>query len=211
MSGRFGHPPRTRRWFALLMSSLATAWVVGFVWFAGTLPNEPAPLSRQSDAIVVLTGGSLRLEAGVELLEKGIARKLFVSGVHRGVDVSELLRLQKRTPDRLQCCIVLGHDAVDTIGNAKETAAWVAAEGIQSIRLVTAGYHMPRSLLELRAAMPSVEIVQHPVSPDHVKHESWYRYPGTALLIANEYTKFLLAWTRQTLKGALSSLMKADP
>jgi uncharacterized SAM-binding protein YcdF (DUF218 family) len=123
-----------------------------------------------------------------------------VSGVHRGVDVAELLRIQKREPDRLQCCIILGHDAVDTDGNAQETAAWVKATGIHSIRLVTAGYHMPRSLLEFRAAMPGIKIVPHPVSPDHVKHERWYRYPGTAALIAGEYTKFILVWIRQTLR-----------
>lgn len=204
MARAFGQPPRTRRWLLVVLAAFGTAWVVGFVLFANTIPKDPAPLSVRSDAIVVLTGGSLRLEAGVDLLEQGVARKLFVSGVHRGVDVSELLRLQKRTPDRLQCCIVLGHDAVDTIGNAAETAAWVQAEGLKSLRLVTAGYHMPRSLLELRAAMPDVEITLHPVSPDHVKHERWYRYPGTALLIANEYTKYLLAWTRQTVKRLIS-------
>ncbi|WP_420725553.1 YdcF family protein [Hwanghaeella sp. LZ110] len=184
----------------LLVAVLATGWALGFVVFASTIPETPAPLSEKTDAIVVLTGGTLRLEAGIELLEAKAADRLFVSGVHRGVDVAELLRIQKRAPDRLQCCIILGHDAVDTDGNAQETAAWVKEAGIHSIRLVTAGYHMPRSLLEFRAVMPGIKIVPHPVSPDHVKHERWYRYPGTAALIAGEYTKFILVWIRQTLR-----------
>lgn len=190
---------RRPRWPVVALAVLACVWVAGFIVFASGIPEETPPASVKTDAIVVLTGGSLRLEEGVRLLEAGSARKLFVSGVHRGVDVAELLRLQKREPDRLQCCIILGHDAEDTVGNARETADWVAQEGIRSIRLVTAGYHMPRSLLEFHAAMPDVEIVAHPVSPEHVKHDRWYRFPGTALLIAGEFSKFTLAWARAHL------------
>ncbi|MEQ8830294.1 MAG: YdcF family protein [Alphaproteobacteria bacterium] len=208
MARNFGRPQRRRPWLLGALAAAATAWVAGFVVFAGTIPESTAPLSEKSDAIVVLTGGTLRMETGIALLESGVARKLFVSGVHRGVDVAELMRIQKRQPDRLQCCIVLGHDAVDTVGNAEETAAWVAQEGIRSIRLVTAGYHMPRSLLEFRSAMPDVTIVPHPVSPDHVKTDSWYRYPGTALLIAGEFSKYILSWLRQTAGRMIQSLQE---
>lgn len=190
---------RKRSWLSILCAIAALAWIIGFVTFTTTIPDDAPGNQQQTDAIVVLTGGSLRLETGMALLEAGVADKLFVSGVHRGVDVEELLRIQAQAPDRLRCCIVLGHMAENTIGNAEETAEWIAAEGVQSIRLVTAGYHMPRSLLELRAAMPSTEIIPHPVSPEHVKHADWYRYPGTALLLAGEYTKLLLAWCRLTL------------
>lgn len=206
MARNFGKSPRRRPWILGCLAVLATAWVAGFVLFAGTIPEDTAPLSEKTDAIIVLTGGTLRMETGIALLEAGAARKLFVSGVHRGVDVAELLRIQKRQPDRLQCCIVLGHDAIDTVGNARETAAWVAQEGIGSIRLVTAGYHMPRSMLEFRAAMPGVTIVPHPVSPDHVKTDSWYRYPGTALLIAGEFSKYILSWLRQSAGQVLDKL-----
>ncbi|MDW3206496.1 MAG: YdcF family protein [Alphaproteobacteria bacterium] len=206
MARNFGKSPRRRPWLLGCLAALATAWVAGFVLFAGMIPEDTAPLSEKTDAIIVLTGGTLRMETGIALLEAGAARKLFVSGVHRGVDVAELLRIQKRQPDRLQCCIVLGHDAIDTVGNARETAVWVAQEGIGSIRLVTAGYHMPRSMLEFRAAMPGVTIVPHPVSPDHVKTDSWYRYPGTALLIAGEFSKYILSWLRQSAGQVLDKL-----
>ena len=195
---------RSHRGLTLLFALATTAWIAGFVVFASTLPNDatlgdPEHVAH-SDTIVVLTGGSLRLEAGFDLLEAGAAKRLFVSGVHRGVDVAELLRLQSSAPERLSCCIVLGHDAADTIGNARETAAWAEENGIRSIRLVTAGYHMPRSLLEFRAAMPDVLLVPHPVMPERVKTEEWYRFPGTAWLIAGEYAKYLIAWTR--IRGA---------
>jgi uncharacterized SAM-binding protein YcdF (DUF218 family) len=147
-----------------------------------------------------LTGGSLRLEQGLALLADRRAKKLFVSGVHRGVDVRELLRLSRQAPEELDCCIALGYEADDTAGNAVETAVWIDSEGYRSLRLVTAGYHMPRSLLEFRAAMPGVEIVPHPVFPGQVKIEAWWRWPGTAALIASEYNKFLIAVAGHALR-----------
>ncbi len=171
-------------------------WTAGLVRFAGQIPSGvDDPMSR-TDAIVVLTGGSERLATGLRLLAEGRAGKLFVSGVHRGVDVSQLLRVARRTPRELDCCIVLGHDADDTVGNARETARWISAEGYDSLRLVTANYHMRRSLLEFRRALPRATIVAHPVTPPHVKRRNWWRFPGTASLVIGEYNKFLVAALR---------------
>ncbi len=41
--------------------------------------------------------------------------------------------------------------------------------------------------------MPEATIVPHPVFPDHVKQDDWWRAPGSAHLLLGEYTKFLLA------------------
>ena len=68
-----------------------------------------------------------------------------------------------------------------------------------SLRLVTSGYHMPRAMMEFRSAMPSATLVAHPVFPEHVKVEHWWRYRGTAGLIAGEFTKYLWALARRTL------------
>ena len=64
--------------------------------------------------------------------------------------------------------------------------------------MVTGAYHMPRSLLEFRRAMPGAVLIAHPVFPTHVKLSQWWRWPGTASLVATEYSKYLmsLAWTR---------------
>ncbi|MEQ9488907.1 MAG: YdcF family protein [Alphaproteobacteria bacterium] len=185
-----------RLWLSAGLIVAGGLWLVGFVIFAVSLPTDIESPERKTDAIAVLTGGSLRLESGLQLLEEERARKLFVSGVHRGIDVEELLRVSLQNPSRADCCIVLGYEADDTAGNAQETAEWMKKEGYRSLRLVTAAYHMPRSLVEFQAAMPDVEIIAHPVFPDHVKSSSWYRYPGTALLLAGEYTKTLLAFIR---------------
>jgi uncharacterized SAM-binding protein YcdF (DUF218 family) len=185
----------------LVGTLLVAAWVAGLVWFTTILP-EPGPEPRaRSDAIVVLTGGSDRLAAGLRLLADGHGKKLFVSGVYRGVDVTALLRVARQAPSELECCIVLGYEADNTSGNARETAEWMARERYSSLRLVTASYHMPRSVLEFRSAMPRAAIVPHPVFPERFRQEEWWRWPGTAAIILSEYHKYLLARARLALPG----------
>ena len=153
-----------------------------------------------TDAIVVLTGGPLRLQSGMALLRDGKGRKLFVSGVNQQVDLDELLRVSGNAPDWASCCTVLGHDADNTLGNARETAQWMRRQGFSSLRLVTAWYHMPRSLLELDRAMPEIEIVAHPVFPDEVSWEHWWASHGTLLVLASEYGKYLGALLRPVVE-----------
>lgn len=173
-------------------------WLAGLVWFA----TPPAVDSRtgRTDAIVVLTGGSLRLQSGLDLLREGKGLKLFVSGVSPQVDLNELLRISGNGPDELAtwtaCCVVLGHHADNTLENAQETAQWMRNQGFHSLRLVTAWYHMPRSLLEFERTMPEIDIVPHPVFPNQVKQQRWWAWPGTAALLVNEYAKYLAALAR---------------
>lgn len=177
----------------LLVLSVSAVWLIGLAWFAAALPDKVVAPDRKTDAIVVLTGGSGRLGQGLELLARQSAAKLFVSGVYRGVDVEELLVISQQTPEELQCCITLGYEADDTRGNAVETATWMKEQGFRSLRLVTATYHMPRSLLEFRRAMPDWEIVPHPVFSRNFKQSEWWLWPGSAALLATEYSKFLVA------------------
>lgn len=196
---RKGHK---RKWLAGIATVVAIAWAAGLFLFVSSIPKSVEAPTRKADAVVVLTGGTLRLDHGLDLLSQGLGKKLFVSGVHRGIDVTELLRVSRQTPGRLDCCIALGYDADDTRGNAQETVRWVREQGYKTIRLVTASYHMPRSLLEMHQVMPDVEILVHPVFPNHVKVENWYRWPGTSALIVGEYNKYLLApvrWFWQSL------------
>jgi uncharacterized SAM-binding protein YcdF (DUF218 family) len=173
-------------------------WLAGLLWFA----TPPATDSRvgPTDAIVVLTGGSLRLQSGIELLRQGKGRELFVSGVSQRVDLDELLRITGNAPDWALCCVALGHEADNTLGNAQETARWMRSQGFHSLRLVTAWYHMPRSLLEFERAMPDIEVVAHPVFPDRVKQERWWAWRGTAELLMSEYTKYLAALARPVIE-----------
>ena len=175
-------------------------WAAGLWWFAESIPTDVADRATRTDAIVVLTGGSGRLDAALALLQEDRATKLFVSGVYQGVDVRRLLEAAHRNPRDLGLRISVGN-AANTEENAVETAEWIAREGIKSIRLVTAAYHMPRSLVEFRRAMPGVLVIPHPVFSDHVKQQRWWAWPGTASLIVSEYHKYVFARLRHVVAG----------
>ena len=95
-----------------------------------------------------------------------------------------------------------------TTGNALETTAWMAALNYKSLRLVTAAYHMPRSLLEFHHAMSGMTLVPHPVFPENVKQARWWAWPGTASLMIGEYNKYLLALSRHWIDRLLE---KTEP
>lgn len=185
--------------FAAVMAAgvvVVVGWCAGLTRFAAAIPDAVFDTDTKSDAIVVLTGGSERLTTGVSLLGEGLAKRVFVSGVHPDADTEAILRTAGLVDPSLAERIESGHGARDTAGNAEETAAWIHGHGFRSLRLVTASYHMPRSLLELRSALPDATIIPHPVFPSHVKQSRWWAWPGTAWLIIGEYNKFLWASTR---------------
>jgi len=191
--------PRSFRWLGLLAFATLALWLGGLAYFvAGSLSTRSDP-SIPTDAIVVLTGGRLRLETGLQLFAAGSAKKLFVSGVNQRVDRGELLRTLGPLGQRAACCIVLGHEADNTFGNARETANWMQEEGYSSLRLVTSWYHMRRGLLEFGRAMPQVRIIAYPVFTRHADAERWWSWYGQLELIVVEYDKYLWAWVRSAL------------
>jgi uncharacterized SAM-binding protein YcdF (DUF218 family) len=189
----------------LAVLAVVIAWSVGFLAFVSAIPESVDDPNAKTDAIVVLTGGTGRLEEGITLLSEKRAQKLFVSGVYEGVDVRQLLEISRKAPEELTCCIALGYAADSTLGNATETAEWLADERFKSIRLVTANYHMPRSLAEFRHVMPGVRIVPHAVFPPQFKRDEWWQWPGTAQLILIEYLKYLAANVRHGAEFLLDS------
>ena len=188
------------RRFITLLGTLAVLWLLGLFWFAGQIPDKVEDSTTRTDAIVVLTGGSLRIESGLQLLSAGMGKTLFVTGVFPGVSVPALLHTANAS-DTLACCIVLGHAADNTSGNAIETADFMRKQNYRSLRLVTSAYHMPRSLLEFARAMPGITIVPNPVFAGNVKRDQWWEWPGTLSLIVNEYTKYLAAIVRPWVIG----------
>jgi len=135
-----------------ILSLLFLLWFFGFVLFAVMLPRPYG--EGKSDVVVVLTGSHGRIERGLEVLHRGWASRMFVSGVDRDVRRKEF-EVEYNVPKRLmQCCVTLGYRSVDTRSNAQEVADWVVANRIGSVRLVTADWHMRRAAMELRRRLP---------------------------------------------------------
>ena len=192
-------PDLTRR-IVILVLLLAALWTGGLLRFVAMLPDRPEAPDRKTDAIVVLTGGADRVAEGVRLLREGKAPVLFVSGVGAGVTVARLLEVAGNGVDAgLACCIELGHAAQDTVGNATEIAIWAADRNARSLRVVTAAYHLPRAQHLLRRAAPGIEMLAHPVVPETLKLEQWWRWPGTREVLLRAYHKYLLAMTLDRL------------
>ena len=121
---------------------------LGYAAFALLLPKSAG--DERTDAIVVLTGGSGRLERGFALLERGLARRMLISGVNRIVRPAELAEAYDVDPRLFQCCVTLDRESTDTRSNADQVARWVQRRRVRSIRLVTNEVHMPRARYELR-------------------------------------------------------------
>lgn len=204
---------RRLRSLAIVAGGCAALWLGGLLWFVHSGLARTDDPGAHTDAIVALTGGRLRIETAVDLFGEGKARKLFISGVNHHVDREALTRVFAPVASRAQCCIVLGHDADDTLGNARETALWMRQEGFSSLRLVTSWYHMPRSLLEFHQAMPEVQIVASPVfakaDPGENRLNAW---ADAAALTIGEYHKFIAVWLRNEAESVgLAPSARSDP
>lgn len=179
------------RGFFLAIMLFVLAYVLGFIAFVTLLPKTPANLAH-ADGIVVLTGGETRLDRAVALFESGVGKRLLISGADQAITKEMLKHLLHGGP-RFECCADLGYTAEDTRGNAQETADWARAHGFHRLILVTARYHMPRSLREFAAAMPHVRLLPYPVEQERLNLADWWLHPRTILLLHREYAKYLVS------------------
>jgi uncharacterized SAM-binding protein YcdF (DUF218 family) len=168
----------------------------GFVLFANAVMREPEVQNVHADGIVVLTGGQTRISEAARLLEQKRGERLLISGVNQKIGRSSLLKISGLDEATFNCCVDLGYQAQNTIGNADETRRWAESLGYDRLIVVTASYHMPRSLAELAREMPNIELVPHPVAPDGLRRKVWWLDATATRLLASEYVKFLPAAVR---------------
>jgi len=177
---------------ALLFMCCVALFALGFVAFSEKIYRMQQPaVMEKADGIIVLTGGRARLETGLRLLESGKGRRLLISGVNPVAGRHILMRATHADPYFFECCVDLGRQALNTIGNAEESADWVAKNGYRRVFVVTNSYHMPRSLSELRRKMPQTELVPYPVEPNNAGDASLLQFFERLRVFMIEYIKFL--------------------
>jgi len=172
------------------------AFFVGFYQFTRLIPQQQPVNIAKADAIVVLTGGKSRLIGAVKLLNAGKGGRLLISGVHETTSSEALARLVPAQSNLFKCCVDLDKAARNTIGNAAETARWVAKNRFKSLIVVTSNYHIPRSLVEFQNALPQINLIAYPVVVNSIPVSQWWTNRGTALLLMFEYVKYLAARIR---------------
>ncbi|WP_208999122.1 YdcF family protein [Roseibium sediminis] len=183
----------------LVTSALCIALLyvaVAFVSFARDIADIHVPTDPKADAIVVLTGGKERIEQAMRLLEEGRAERLLISGVHPGSSARQIARATSTDLPLFACCVDLDRAALNTFGNAAETAAWVARHDFKTLMVVTSAYHVPRAELELADTLPNVNLVLYPVFSSERDLSEWYANFDTMKLLMREYVKYTLARLR---------------
>ena len=182
------------RWLKIILRS---SWIVlgalllGFIAFANMIDQAELRVVEKADGIVVLTGGQNRISGAVKLLAKGRAKRMLISGVNKQTSKAALSRLTPKYVRLFECCIDVGYKARDTIGNAAEIADWARERKFSSLIVVTASYHMPRSIAELKQIAPNIRLVAFPVVTNNFRMGSWWSHSGTARLLFSEYAKYL--------------------
>jgi len=183
---------------------------VGFIAFADAVIRAAPPADPRADGIVVLTGGTARIDGAMALLAEGRAQRLLISGVNPSVSrdviagmVGDALRPQ------IDCCVDIDH-ARDTVENASSAGRWASDLAFSSLIVVTSGYHMPRSMAELESAMPGVRLIAFPVANPDLDLERWWRNPTAFSLLVREYGKYLAAEARLLLRPRTASAADAS-
>jgi len=190
---------------AAVVATVVVGVAAGFVGFARAVSEAVPPADPRAEGIVVLTGGTARIDGALTLLAEGRAARLLISGVNPAVTRDKLAEIvDDRVRPVLWCCVDIDY-ARDTIENARSTHRWVKERGFRSLIVVTSDYHMPRSMAELESAMPNVRLISFPVSNPDLHLDDWWRDSAVFELLAREYGKFLVAEARQLLPTGRSA------
>ena len=167
---------------ARLGSFILLLYAVGFVLFAFTLGRPAAAGAQPTDAAVVLTGASGRIEHGLDVLRQGKAKRLLVAGADPLVRKVDLARRIPAGASLIKCCVDLGSESVDTRTNAEEAQRWLDQHKFKSVRLITSDWHMRRARYEFDKVLGS----KYRIVTDGVRTEPSF------LTLFGEYNKYVL-------------------
>lgn len=142
---------------------------------------------------IVFTGQFDRVELGLDLLERQMIDRLFISGVNQGAGIlpegfAQQFTLSPTAMTALEAGrIILAPGAESTLDNALEARCWLAQHPeITAVVLITGRLHMPRATTSLERALPRPITVRRlsPMPSGTIGH---YR-------LMDEFTKFAATW-----------------
>lgn len=202
-AGRTRRPARLLRTAAVTVLGASMLFFGGFALFATHVSGMSTPKDPPAaDAIIVLTGGQARIDAAVDLLKSGKGERLLISGVHPSTTSKTLQATTGGDTALFSCCVDIDRAALDTIGNAEESAKWVRRHAYDRVILVTNNYHMPRSLLEMGRLLDREELDPYPVVNSNLDNGGWMTRPEALRVLFTEYNKYLLALARGAVPNA---------
>jgi uncharacterized SAM-binding protein YcdF (DUF218 family) len=163
-------------------SLIALIYALGFVFFALTLGKPTGADAAPTEAAVVLTGGSNRIEHAIDVLKDHKAKRLLVAGADPSVTKADLARRLGGSRRLIDCCVDLGSESVDTRSNAEEAGRWLEQHHFKSVRLITSDWHMRRARYEFHKLLGDKVVLV----TDGVRSEPSF------LTLFGEYNKYVL-------------------
>ena len=189
-----------KSFFIISITSIITYFLFGLAEYKKKILSTITYTSKNSSNIVILTGGTNRIEDGFKIINKFEKKsefnsKILVSGTGKGFTV---LSLEKKLNfdfdvNIIKCCVELDSISTNTYSNARETLKWAKRNNIKEFILITSNYHMPRAYLEFLNRMPNFKIFSYPITPKKHNINQWLSSFQTFSLIFSEYCKFLYA------------------
>lgn len=185
----------------LIFSFLLLSLVIGLGLYARAIKirsNFTDP--EKVDLIVVLTGGSGRINEGVRLLDQGVAPRLFVTGVEAAGQLylnAPSYDLKKLKNDGR---VLVDPTAKNTNENALRTKEMIEELSPPPFRilLVSSTYHLPRAELVFKKILPTTaKISLYPVKSINYDPDKWWRDITSLKLLVGEFFKYL--WYRFSL------------
>jgi len=165
-----------------LVSLVLLAYAIGFIIFAFTLGRPASAKAGPTDAAVVLTGASGRIEHALDVPRDGKDKRLLIAGADPSVTKADLARRIPRGSRLIRCCVDLGSESVDTRTNAEEAQRWLAQHKFHSVRLITSDWHMRRARYEFDKLLGR----RYRLVTDGVRTEPSF------LTLFGEYNKYVL-------------------
>lgn len=172
-----------------LLAALGLLVGLGFALHGPDLPLE------RSEAIVVISGDEdlARFREGLRLYRQGWGGVLIFSGAARDDPVSNAqvmrdLAVRAGVPEN---DILADHEALDTLGNARNTRRLMEARGLRSALLVTSPYHLRRATITFDAAYAGsgIRLEPHAAPDSQWRKLTWWMYPATRRLTVSELQK----------------------
>jgi uncharacterized SAM-binding protein YcdF (DUF218 family) len=188
-------------------------WGIGLFIFADrVIESTPAiEPDTAAEAIVALTGKSdMRIKEGMRLLERRKGKLLLISGVNTQATRKDIQAIAEGSAATFDCCVRLGYEAENTVGNAQEIANWVEPLKYSDLIVVTSDYHMPRALLELKAVMPYAKLHPYPIATPDLDARTWWKSGRSLSIIVMEYNKYLIILGRDLILN-ISRAFGDDP
>lgn len=155
-----------------------------------SLPSFHTDTCQPADAIVAISGGdtTARTKEAVELYKNGWASKLIFSGAAQdksGPSNAEAMRRIALSDGVPNGDIITEEYSETTKENAENTQDILEKNDIESVILVTSGYHQRRAGLEFMArSNGTVSLRNHPVEVDNQWAGGWWWLTPTGWYLA---------------------------